>query len=266
MPVTTWVENGCLVGYAPTGQGVRIPLAEIGRAAGVELGYEDAIELSGLSGATIEEALMGLDDDPVGADVEIGADDTEVGRKKKAARKAKRKKRRAKVKKAFKKVGKAVKKVAKNKIFRGIAKVVGKVVPPPFNVAIKAAKGAAKFARKVKKNRRNPKIKKAVALVRKAGAGKMTGRQLSAAAKRIGMNAAELNAAAVVKRVALQSARDPRARAALKLAKDVTSTSPLRQDLALAAAAQAQAGPNARAFVVQAPGGDVYRTLVQQGA
>lgn len=253
MPVTTYVENGCLVGYhPPTGLETRVPLREIFVEAGADL---DEAELGALDevagGDTIVGALAAYAPE-IGADLEIGA---------KKKRKAKRKARRKKIKKGLKK---AVKKIAKSKILKGIAKIAAKVVPAPFNAPILAAQGAAKFARALKK--KNPKAKKLVTAVRAAAAGKLSAKKLAAQAKKLGVSPKIVTDAAAVKRLAMDAqAGNPRAKAALRLAADVTDTNPIRQQLALAAAAQAQAGPNARAFIVQAPGGQTYRTVVQSG-
>lgn len=255
MPVTTYVENGCLVGYhPPTGLETRVPLREIFVEAGADLDEAELGALDELAGGeTIVGALEAYAPE-IGADLEIGAS-------KKKKRKAKRKKRRAKIKKGLKK---AVKKIAKSKILKGIAKIAAKVVPAPFNAPILAAQGAAKFARALKK--KNPKAKKLKAAVQKAAAGKISAKQLAAQAKKLGVSPKIVTDAAAVKRLAMDAKTNPRAKAALRLAADLTSTNPIKQQLALAAAAQAQAGPNARAFVVQAPGGQTYRTLVQSGS
>lgn len=254
MPVTTYVENGCLVGYhPPTGLETRVPLREIFVEAGADLDEAELGALDELAGGeTIVGALEAYAPE-IGADLEIGAS--------KKKRKAKRKKRRAKIKKGLKK---GIKKIAKSKILKGIAKIAAKVVPAPFNAPILAAQGAAKFARALKK--KNPKAKKLKAAVQKAAAGKLSSKQLAAQAKKLGVSAKIVTDAAAVKRLAMDAQTNPRAKAALRLAADLTDTNPIKQQLALAAAAQAQAGPNARAFVVQAPGGETFRTLVQSGS
>lgn len=242
MPISTYVENGCLVGYHPgTGAEVRVPLREIMIEAGADLDEDELGALDEIPGGeTIVGAL-----EAYGSTVEIGG---RIGKK---------------IKKGLKK---AVKKVANSKIVKGIAKVAAKVVPAPFNAPILAAQGAAKLAKglKSKNAKTKAKAKAIVPAVRAAAAGKITSKQLAAKAKKIGVSPKIATDAAAVKRVANDAKKgNPKAKAALKLASDIVSTSPIKQQLALAAAAQAEAGDNARAFIVQAPGGQTYRTLVQ---
>lgn len=238
MPIQTYVENGCLVGYHPaTGSEVRVPLREIFVEAGADL---DEDELGALDCIPGGETIVGAIE-AYGSTMEVGG---KLGRK---------------IKKGLKK---AVKKIASSKIIKGIAKIAAKVVPAPFNAPILAAQGAAKFARALKgKNKKAQKLKGAV---QAAAAGRISSKQLEAKAKKLGVKPSIVTDAAAVKRLAMDAqAGNPKAKAALQLAVDVSSTEPVQQQLALAAAAQAQAGPNARAFIVQAPGGQTYRTLVQ---
>lgn len=190
---------------------------------------------------------------------------TIVGRSRRSRRKARRKKRRAAIRRGLKRVTKkaarAVKKVAKSKIVRGLAKVVAKVVPSPFNAPILAAQGAAKLARAVKKG--IPKARKIVKHVRAAAEGKITPKALTAVAKRLNVAPKIAAEAATIKRLAMDAAKDPRAAAAFRLASDVVSDDKAKQSLALAAAAQSQLEGDGRAYVVQAPTGEVYRTIVQ---
>lgn len=242
MPIQTYVENGCLVGYHPaTGTEVRVPLREIMVEAGAELDDEELGALDEIPGG---ETILGAIE-AYGSTMAVGG---KIG---------------TKIKKGLKK---AVKKVASSKIIRGIAKIAAKVVPAPFNAPILAAQGAAKFARGLKNKKTAAKAKKLVPAIRAAATGKITSKQLEAQAKKLNISPAIATDAAAVKRLALDAQKgNPKAKAALKLASDVVSTEPLKQQLALAAAAQAEAGPNARAFLVQAPGGATFRTLVQLG-
>lgn len=238
MPIQTYVENGCVVGFHPTIGEVRVPLREIFQEAGA--GFSDD-ELEMLDNVPGGETIVGAIE-AFGSTDEIGAG-----------------KLRKKIKKGLKK---AVKKIAQSKIVKGIAKIAAKVVPAPFNAPILAAQGAAKFARALKG--KNKKAKALKGAVQAAAKGTISPKQLEAKARKLGVKPSIVTDAAAVKRLAMDAeAGNPKAAAAFKLAQDVVSTEPVQQQLALAAAAQAEAGPNARAFVVQAPGGAVYRTIVQ---
>lgn len=238
MPIQTYVENGCLVGYhPPTGSEVRVPLRDIFVEAGADLTDEELGALDEIPGG---ETIVGAIE-AYGSTMEVGG---KIGKK---------------IKKGLKK---AVKKVAQSKIVKGIAKIASKVVPPPFNAPILAAQGAAKFAKALKG--KNKKAKALKGAVQAAAKGQISSKQLEAKAKKLGVKPSIVTDAAAVKRLAMDAeAGNPKAAAAFKLAQDVVSTEPVQQQLALAAAAQAEAGPNARAFIVQAPGGATYRTLVQ---
>lgn len=225
MPIQTRVENGCLVGYAPSvGAEVRIPLREIVGEARARLSAAELAALDGYSGGTV-----------VGAVEVVGAG------------------------KVAKKLKKGIKAIAKSKVVKAIGKVVSKAVPPPFNVAVKAAAGAKKFADAVKKG--NPKAKKLKAAVAKAAAGKITPKQLEQAAKKAGVSVAVATDAAVVKKLATDAQSNPKAAAAFKLAADLVSTEPAQQALATAAL-QASAQPGGQAFVVQTPGGETFSAVI----
>jgi hypothetical protein len=118
MAIQTYVEDGQLVGYLPAcGAIARVPIREI---------LEQAQAISGLSDVEIGALDEYSGDTISGALAEVGAG------------------------KAGKKIKKAIKKVAKSKIVKAMAKVVKAAVPPPFNVAVSAAAGAAKFAKALK--------------------------------------------------------------------------------------------------------------------
>lgn len=225
MTILTRCENGCLVGYLPSvGAEVRVPLREIVGEARASLSAEELAALDGYSGDTV-----------VGAIEVVGAG------------------------KVRKKLKQAIKKVAKSKIVKGLAKVVSKAVPPPFNVAVKAAAGAAKFAKAVKKG--NPKAKKLKSAVAKAAAGKISPKKLEQLAKKAGVSASVVTDAAVIKRLATQASADPKAAATLKLASDLVSTEPAQRALATTAL-QASAQPGGQAFVVQTPGGELFSAVI----
>lgn len=241
MPIQTHVENGCLVGFHPaTNSIVRVPLSEIVEAAGIELDADERAALDRVPGGP---TIVGAIEDALEGDVVSG----KVGKK---------------IKKGLKKAGKAIKKVAKNKIVKGLVNVLKKVTPPPFNIAITAAEGAAQFAKSLKK--KGSKHSKIVKDVRAAAEGKITPAQLEARAKKAGVSPKEATDAAVIKRVALQSRTDPKAAAAMRLMTDMTSTEPAAQARALGAAAQAQ-DPGSQAYIVQTPGGRAYQALVKTG-
>jgi hypothetical protein len=233
MAIQTYVENGDLVGYLPrVGATIRVPLREIAQDAGLRMQEDMLRALDRASGDTLADAIAGLEGEIVGAG------------------------------KVAKKIKKAVKKVAQSKVVKGLVSVVKKAVPPPFSVAIGAAEGAAKFAKSLKGG--SAKHKKVVKAVQQAAAGKITSKQLEAVAKKAGVSPAEASDAAVIKRVAMEAPTNPQAAATLKLAADLTSTEPAQQALAAASVMQAET-PGSLAFVVQAPGGAMYRTLVQTG-
>lgn len=193
MPIQTYVENGCVVGYLPSvGARVRVPLRDCVRQARATMTQDELNVLDGVSGDTVGGVL-----DEVGA-----------GR-------------------IARKIKKAIKKVAKNKIVRGIAKLVKKAVPPPFNVAVQAADGAAKFAKALSKG--SKKAKKLRPAVRAAAAGRISPKQLTKAARKAGVKPAIAADAAVIKRVSMQAVTDPEAAATMRLANDITSTEPADQ-------------------------------------
>lgn len=165
-----------------------------------------------------------------------------------------------KIKKGLKKAGAAVKKVAKNKIVKGIVNTLGKVVPPPLNLPIKAAQGAAKLATAVAKGVKGAKtVKKAAA---KAAAGKMPIKKLEAVAKKAGVSPKLAVDAAVIQKTANNArAGDPKAKAALAMAADLTSKKPSAK-LAQAAAA-AQRAPAGKTVSAKGPSGKTYRFSVQ---
>ena len=205
MAIQTYVQDGQLVGYLPAcGAIARVPIREI---------LEQAQAISGLSDVEIG-ALDDYSGDTIsGALAEVGAG------------------------KAGKKIKKAIKKVAKSKIVKAMAKVVKAAVPPPFNVAVSAAAGAAKFAKalKSKKPATRAKAQRMVPAVRAAAAGRISPRKLTAVARKNKVKPSIAAEAAVIKRVALQSRTNPQAAATLRLAKDVTSTEPLAQSRAASA-------------------------------
>ncbi len=209
MPVHTYVENGQLVGYLPNvaGARVQIPLRDIVREARAQLTPAELERLDYASASTVSGAI----DDVVGG---------------KIARKLK----------------KAIKKVAKNKLVKGLVNMVKKAVPPPFNMAVKAAEGAAKFAGALTSKKKSPAAKKAKAkakkilpAVRAAAAGRITSKQLVKAAKKAKVKPSVAMDAALMKRVATDARTNPKAAATLRLSRDLTSTVPA--DNARAAAA-----------------------------
>ena len=201
MPLITYVENGDLVGYLPScGARARVPLSDIMREARAQLSPAELERLSYANGPTV-----------------VGAVDDAVGGK--IARKLK----------------KAVKKVAKSKIVKAITKVVKKAVPPPFNIAVKAAEGAAKLGKALasKKKTKSAKVakakaKKVVPAVRAAARGRITSKQLVKVAKKAGVKPSIAVDAAVIKRVAMDARTNPKAAATLRLAKDLTDTRPAK--------------------------------------
>jgi hypothetical protein len=202
MPIHTFVENGELVGFLPNTPFVtRVPLREIMAGARANFSAAELAELDGMSGDTVG----GVVDDVVGG---------------KIARKLK----------------KVIKKVAKSKVMKGIVSMVKKAVPPPFNVAVKAAEGAAKFAGALKGKKKSPaakkaqaKAKKLVPAVRAAAAGRISPKALTRAAKKAGVKPSIAVDAAVMKRVATDARTNPKARATLRLSRDLTSTVPAEQ-------------------------------------
>lgn len=197
MAIQTYVENGMLVGYLPRcGAFARVPIREI---------LDEAQAVSGLTDVEIGALDDYSGDTIIGALEEVGAG------------------------KAAKKIKKAIKKVAKSKIVKAMARVVKAAVPPPFNVAVNAASGAAKFAKalKSKKAATRAKAKKVLPAVRAAAAGRISPKRLTAVARKAKVKPSIAAEAAVMKRVALQSRTNPQAAATLRLAKDITSTEPI---------------------------------------
>jgi hypothetical protein len=163
-----------------------------------------------------------------------------------------------KIKKGLKKAGAAIKKVAKSKILKGIVSTLGKIVPPPLNLPIKAAQGAAKLATAVAKGVKGAKtVKKAAA---KVAAGKMPIKKLQAVAKKAGVNPKVAVDAAVIQKTANNAAAgDPKAKAAMAMAADITSKKPSAKLLAAARAAPA----GGRTVSAKGPSGKTYRFSVQ---
>jgi hypothetical protein len=231
VPVQTYVQDGFVVGYLPgTGHTARVSLADCAREGGQRLSAQQCARLARATGPTIDEAVG----DMLGTGVGAGG---------------------------FRKV---VKKIAKSKVLKSITSVVSKAVPAPFNLAITAAQGAAKFAKSIKAGKGGALALKGSIVA--AAKGTLSPAKLRARAKQLGVDPSEAEDAALIKRVALESVRNPAAKAALRLASDLTDTEPVKQSLALASALQAQGGDNTRAFVVQAPGGQHWRTTVELGA
>jgi hypothetical protein len=199
MPVHTYVEDGQLVGYLPgTPYVARVPLREIMGAARAELTAGELDALDRASGDTVGAVL-----DEVGAG------------------------------KAMKKLKKVVKAVAKSKIVKGLVNVVKKAVPPPFNLAVKAAEGAVKLGKALASKSKKPaavaqkkKAKAIVPAVRAAAAGKISTKKLTQIAKKKGVKPKVAQDAALIKRVAMDARTNPKAAATLRLAKDLTSTRP----------------------------------------
>jgi hypothetical protein len=179
-----------------------------------------------------------------------------------------------KIKKAVKKVAapvvKVAKAVAKSKIVKAVVKVAMKAVPPPASFAIQGAQAAAKLGKALKKG--NAKAKKIAPAVKAAAQGKITGAKLQALAKEAGVSPElALQAAAVGKVAELAADGDVKAQAALNVAEQLTSPNVSDQEQAektigqLAVVQAAQSG-EARAYMVTAPDGQQYKTLVVPGA
>lgn len=209
MPIQTYVDAGELVGFVPAlNAEIRVPLREIVRGARADFSRAELDMLDRMSGDTVG----GVVDDVVGG---------------KIARKMK----------------KAIKKVAKNKLIKGIVKFAAKAVPPPMGTVVRAAQGAAKFAKALKQKPKTKagkaskaRAKKILPAVRAAAQGKISSKQLVKAAKRAKVKPAIAMDAAVVKRAALDARTNPQAAATLALASDITSTEPADQMRALEAA------------------------------
>lgn len=208
MPIHTYVQNGELVGYLPSvGAVARVPLREIVASARAQLSPAELARLDRASGDTV-----------------VGAVENAVGGK------------------AAKKFLKVVKKVAKSKIMKGIVNVVKKAVPPPFNMAVKAAEGAAKLGKALASKKKSPAAKQAKAkakaitpAVRAAAAGKITSKALVKKAKKLGVKPSIAIDAAIIKRTATDARTNVKAAATLRLAKDLTDTRPVRQARAIEA-------------------------------
>lgn len=169
-------------------------------------------------------------------------------------------------KKVLAPVKKAAKAVASSNIVKKVASVAAKVVPAPASYAISGAQAAAKLGKALKKG--DPKAKKIAPMVKLAAQGKATAKQLTDAAKKIGVDAGlALEAAAVGKVAMMAQAGDAQAQAAMNVANQLTSPDVVDQNAAaetigqLAVVQAAQSG-DATAFMVTGPDGTQYRTLV----
>jgi hypothetical protein len=163
-------------------------------------------------------------------------------------------------------IKKAAKAVATSKVVKSVAKVAAKVVPAPASYAITGAQAAAKLGKALKKG--DPKAKKIAPMVKLAAQGKATAKQLTDAAKKVGVDATLALEAAAVGKVAMMAEQgDPQAQAAMNVANQLTSPNVQDQEQAaetigqLAVVQAAQSG-DATAFMVTAPDGTQYKTLV----
>lgn len=220
--IATDTRSGCIVGYHPA----------VGAQAVSIRAIANKLAAQGRIPRLTEEELtwLAIIDDP-NADPVVGG---RIGKK---------------IKKGLKKAGKVIKKVAKNKIVKGIVSAVAKAVPPPYNVPIAAAQGAAKLGTAIAQGVKKAKQVKKV--VNAAAKGKVTPAQLRATAKKLGVSPLIATQAAVIQKTAnAAKAGDARAQAAMRLAADITARTPSAKLLAAAA--------GARTYTAKGPSGKTY--------
>jgi hypothetical protein len=238
MPLNIRVQDevGCVIGHAPGIEGTRVKVSlrkvaerliakgRLRPLSGAELASLDQMGASGVGGVEI-----------------VGG-------------------------KVAQKIKSAAKKVASSKIVKAVAKVAAKVVPAPASYAISGAQAAAKLGKALKKG--NAKAKKIAPAVKAAAQGKITGAALTKAAKAAGVNPTlAMEAAAVGKVAMLAQGGDAQAQAAMNVANQLTSPNVQDQEAAqdtisqLSVVKAAQSG-DAAAFMVTAPDGKQFRTMV----
>lgn len=241
------VTEGHLIGFVPgTGLVASVPLAEVGLA----LSRRGLVRR--LTASDVDE-LAGMDFDEVIGGDDVGVDiGDEIGWR---------------APKGLKKLGKIARKVVDNKLTRGVVKIASKVVPAPYNVAVKAAQAGLNLGKKRRKG--DKRAIKITPVVQALAQGKISPEQATRAAESIGLTGDEVLSAAALGKIQIAAAggdRKAAATAEVIEAIDQAEQGDTRKAVGVITQLDTQSRyPGARTFVVRAPDGKDYQAIIIPG-